>query len=168
MPSFAVKMPTKVAHAALLRLALRRLVDAEVRELDPGDEPVFLVTLGAVHLVGPRPLGIALRRSEELLQRLERHLGRDLACRVATHPIGDQKQTVVRHDREVVLVVIPLPADVGLSGHFDPECRGVVHVGRDRDGRGVRPPGQVRSAPTSAKSALRGERVQDRRFTSAY
>ena len=109
------------AHAALLGVALRGLVDAQVAQLDAGDQPVLLVALAAVHLVGPGALGIVRGRAEELLQRVDRHLGGDLAGGVPTHAVGDDVETVVREDREVVLVVGALAADVRLAGYLDAE-----------------------------------------------
>ena len=58
-------------------------------------------------------------RREELVQRIDRHLGRDLAGRVATHAVRHHVEAIFGHDGEIVLVVGPLAADVGLAGYFD-------------------------------------------------
>src|ERR1044072_9064873 len=83
------------APAALARVTLRRLVDAKVRELDAGDEPVLLVPLRAIHLVRPRPLGILRRRGEEFLEGVDRRLVRNLAARMATHAVRDDVEAAV-------------------------------------------------------------------------
>ena len=93
----------------------------------PGDEPVLLVALRAVHLVGPRPLGIVLRRGRRTrCMESTAILRRDLARGVAAHAVGDEEEAALRDDREVVLVVVALAADVRLAGHFDAErlCHG--------------------------------------------
>jgi hypothetical protein len=104
------------AHPALPRVALSALEDAQVCELDAGDQPVFLVPLGAVHLVRPRSLGIVRGQREELSHGVDRHLARDLAGRVPSHSVGDDVKATFLDDRKIVLVVRALHADVGFAG----------------------------------------------------
>ncbi len=107
------------AHAAFLRFTLRRFVDAQVRELDARDETILFVAFRAVHLVRPRPLGIVLRLREELLHRIDCHLRCDFARCMTAHSIGNDEEAVLRHDREVVLVMVALAADVRLAGYLN-------------------------------------------------
>jgi hypothetical protein len=107
------------AHAALFRFALRRFVDAQVGEFDAGNEAILFVPFRAVHLVGPRSLGVVLRLRKELLHRIDCHLRCDFARSMATHSIGNDEQAILRHDREVVLVMVALAADVRLAGYLN-------------------------------------------------
>src|SRR5690606_11859687 len=101
------------------RLTGCRLVDAQVCEFDTGDEPVFLVPARLVHLVRPGRLGIGAGRFEELAKGIDGHPGRDLARRMAAHPVRDEIETLLVDDLESVFVVSPLHADVGLAGYED-------------------------------------------------
>ena len=129
----------RCAHAALFRFALRCFVDAQVGEFDAGDEPIFVVALRAIHLVGPRSLRVVLSLREELLHRIDGHLRCDFAGSMTTHSIRNDEQAELRHDREVVLVMVALAADVRFAGylntkllsHSSPKCRG-----RSRSGSG--------------------------------
>lgn len=107
------------AHAALFRFTLRGFVDAQVGEFDAGDEAIFFVAFRAIHLVGPGSLGVVLRLREELLHRIDGHLGGNFAGCMTAHSIGNDEQAVLRHDREVVLVMVALAADVRLAGDFN-------------------------------------------------
>ena len=107
------------AHAALFGFALGCFVDAQVRELDAGDQSIFFVALRSIHLVGPGALGIVLCLREELLHRIDSHLRCDFARSMTTHSIGNDEQAILRHDREVVLVMVAFATDVRFAGDLN-------------------------------------------------
>src|SRR5690606_38360754 len=72
-----------------------------------------------VHLVGPGAVRVVTRGCEELLERVDGELRRDLAGGMSAHAVGDDVEPVLRQDGEVVLVVGSLTTDVGLTGYFD-------------------------------------------------
>src|SRR5690606_4471284 len=124
------------AHAPLLGVVLRGLVDAQVAQLDPGDQAVFLVRLGPVHLVGPGAVRVVAGGGEELLQGVDGQLRGHLAGGVAAHAVGDDVEAILREDGEVVLVVGSLTTDVGLTGYFDAQGRLTSCEGPQENPRG--------------------------------
>ena len=91
------------AHAGLVEVLDRRVVDLDVRLVDRRHE----VVAGAQRVGG-----------QAGIEPVDRHLARDLTGEVATHAVGDDEQA--RADVEVVLV---LGADLALVGSGSPAQR---------------------------------------------
>src|SRR5439155_25050407 len=95
----------------------------------------------------PRLVGILRRRLEKISDRVDGELARDLARRVTAHSVGHDVEALFVQNGEVVLVVIPLHADVRFTDDFDAERLG--HEGtplrveydfdQTGDGRSCRP-----------------------------
>jgi len=124
------------AHTSLARVALSRLEDPEVGELDPGDEPVLLVPLRTVHLVRPGSSG-----SSEVAEKNSRRvsiaiLDADFAGGVPAHAVGHDVEAELAEDREVVSLYFVFfrrssPAT------FDAESgSATAYLGRNRIGNG--------------------------------
>jgi hypothetical protein len=65
--------------------------------------------------VGPGDVLLLARAlADERLERLDRHLGGDLARVVPAHPVADRVEVDIRLDEEVVLVELPPAPDVRL------------------------------------------------------
>ena len=93
--------------------------DALVGLLDRDREPVAVEVEGVVVLERPGRLFLLARRGDELADRLDGDPRRDLAGRVPAHAVGDDEETVVQVERERVLVVLALAADVGQPERLD-------------------------------------------------
>ena len=104
------------AHAPELRVALGVLEDAQVGQLDAGDEAVFFVAPSLVHLVWPGGFGVGAGCAEEIPQGLDGQIGGDFARGVPAHSVGDDVEVILIDDGESVLVMSTLHADICLTG----------------------------------------------------
>src|SRR5712664_3211144 len=102
------------AHVLLRAVLLALLDDALVGQLDGGDGAVLVVALLAVGLERPGGVLVLAGEAEELLHLVDRDGAGHLARRVAAHPVEDGEHVLLGEHEEVVLVVVPLHADVGL------------------------------------------------------
>src|SRR5258706_2721450 len=101
------------SHALEIAPLGDRIQDPLIGEANGRLEPVRGDGEVRVVLVGPRDLGILARRGDEIGDRVDGNSGGDFAGRVATHPVGDEEEVVLRNDGEAVLVVLALASDVG-------------------------------------------------------
>jgi hypothetical protein len=62
---------------------------------------------------------ILARHLEELGHLVHGDLRGDLARRVPAHAVGHHQKTLLGQQEEVVLIVVPLHPDVGLTGNVD-------------------------------------------------
>ena len=89
--------------------------------------PIEIERLNAIAI---DQLSVVVHRVADLVDRDRRG---DLAGGVTAHAIGDQEQPELLVDEEVILVVIPLPADVGRCGkrelHRSPQVSWNLRVG---------------------------------------
>ncbi len=104
------------AHAALVGLGLSARVHRGARLLHRVLEDLeHLVRLdaGVIDAVAVEQIAVRVDRIADLVHRDRRG---DFARRVATHTVGDHEQAELLIDEEVILVVVPLPSDVGRGG----------------------------------------------------
>ena len=121
------------AHAALVGLGLRARVHRTARRLDRVLEHLEdLVGLNRrmIDAVAIDQLAVVVHRVADLVDRDRRS---DFAGGVTAHAVRDQEQPELLVDEEVILVVIPLPADVGRCGerelHRSPQVSWNPRVG---------------------------------------
>jgi len=94
--------------------ALRdRVENSLVREADGGLEAVRRDREVGVVLIGPGDLSVLAGRRDEIRDRVHGDARRHFSRSVSSHPVGDQEEIVLGDDREAVLVVLPLPTDIG-------------------------------------------------------
>ena len=104
------------AHALEPLLALRPLVDLEVRQHDPGDHAVDVLAHVAIDLVRPGQDLLLARLDEMVDDQLDGKPTRDLATGMTTHAITDDCEAFARlGHRDRILVVITLTADIGIA-----------------------------------------------------
>jgi molybdenum cofactor synthesis domain-containing protein len=103
------------AHAAQVRVLLRRVEDAGVGQPDSRDHAVLRIGQGRVVAVGPRRVHV-LAVLVELADHVTRELAGHLTTGVAAHAVGDDEDLLVLDEREVVLVVGALHTHISFGG----------------------------------------------------
>ncbi len=148
------------AHAVVFARPRRPLEDLAVGDPDPREKAVFLLRQVGVEVERPGHVVVG-RRLEELADGLGGELGRDVACAMPAHAVGDDKKVVLLEHYEGIFVVLTLETDIAhtscdcphqidQSSRFDTEigslakARGVKHANRARAFRGRKP-----TVPTS-------------------
>ena len=117
------------SHPAIARISLGGLIDAQVRKLHADDEAVLFIFARLVHLVWPGRLRVLTRRAKKISERLDGHLARNFTRSVSSHAVCDDVEILFFEDGEVVFVVGPLEADVGLASLLDGDdfcCQGLL------------------------------------------
>jgi len=87
-------------------------MDCHIRKADRGTEPVGRFRV--VFVVCADLQTLPSSAVEEVPDGFDGHAARDFPRGVSPHSVGNEEQPRLFHDKKVVLVVLPRPADVRL------------------------------------------------------